>query len=94
MEWHYYKDLRQRNRTSSEIAGRALIFYDSINYQYRNDHIQHQIQEELSSIDKLYESSKFFHSYISSKKVGHLVGPLRLSNGSLTADHHGLHLSK
>ena len=62
-------------------------FYNSINDQYRNYHIHHQIQEKFSLIIKLSESSNFFHSYIHSKKVGRpSVGPLRYSNGSLTAD--------
>ena len=39
--WHNYKDLRQRNGRSSEISGLALIFYDSVNDQYRNYHNHH-----------------------------------------------------
>ena len=46
--WHNYTDLRQRNGISSEITGQALLFYDSIDDKYRNDHIHHQIQEKLS----------------------------------------------
>ena len=54
----------------NQIAGQALIFYDSINDKYRIYHIHHQIQEELSQIIKFSEFSKFYHSYIRSKKVG------------------------
>ena len=48
--WHNYKDLHQINRICSKIAGQALIFYGSINDQYSNCHIQHQIQEELLTL--------------------------------------------
>ena len=48
----------------------ALIFYDSINDRYRNNHNYDQIQEELSLINKFSESFEYFHSYIRSKKVG------------------------
>ena len=60
--WHNYKNLRQRNE-SSEMVGRAVIFYDSTNDQYRNYHICHQIQEEMSLINKFSESWKNFHSW-------------------------------
>ena len=46
--WHNCKDLRYRNGKSSQIAGQALICYDSINNQFRNYHIHHEIQEEVS----------------------------------------------
>ena len=55
-----------------DIAGQALLFYYSINYQYRNYHIHHQIQEELFLINKFSKSSKFFHSIIVAKKLDDL----------------------
>ena len=85
--WHNYKDLRQRNGRSSDTAGQALIFYHSINDQYRNYLIHHKIQEELFLIINFSEYSKFVQSYFHCKKVGRSSdGSLRLSNGLLTKD--------
>ena len=85
--WGNYKDVRESCGRRSIEAAEALESYLIINREYRNFHINHQIQEEFSLTTRFSDSSKFFHAYLRNKKVGQpSVGPLRLDDGSLSMD--------
>ena len=83
--WHDFKNVRAQHGRGSLIAAEALEKYHAANNLYRNFHFYSQLNLEKRLVNLFRDSSKFFHSYIRKKKVGVTrVGPLRLSDGSLT----------
>ena len=83
--WGAYKNARSIHDRQSPQATQALAYYDSINNRFRNFFTSKQINYEKSLIQKLKSSSKPFHQYKKSKKVGTpSVRPLRMDCGELT----------
>lgn len=85
--WDAYKTARSTCGRQSPQAIQALAHYDILNSNFRNYFTHKQIDHERSLLQQLKHSSKPFHQYIRSKKVGTpSVGPLRMDCGQLTSD--------
>ena len=65
----------------------AWSAFQDINSSVKNFAIQSQINYEISICSQLGSNTKLFHSYIKHREVSRpLVGTLKLSDGSLTAN--------
>ena len=83
--WHDYKCCRTTHGRNDAITTNAFCKFNLCNNVVKYFAINSQKQYELSLSVQLNVNPKLFHSYIKHKKVDKpVVGPIRLSDGSLT----------
>ena len=85
--WRMYKDCRMAHGRYHTITLTAFAEFKRRNDEVKRYAIDSQKKYELKLSTQIDTNPKLFHAYIKHKKVGKpVVGPLRISNDSLTDD--------
>ena len=85
--WQAYKLAREAHGRRSQEARNAFAMFSSINKQLRSYSVKAQANYEKSLIEKWKSNPKLLHAYIRSKKSAPTtVGPLKMSDGTVTSD--------